>query len=156
MGVNNLISSMLPQITSLAVVYMLCFVAIILDLISGIRKARKRGKTRSSYALRKTVDKVIRYYSMLLVITAIDIVQMTAVMQWDAATGHGIPAMPLLTFVGAIFVGFIELKSIYENSEEKEQARIEEAAGDLSELLKKIAKAAKEIEQYNGKRDEVL
>ena len=144
----NVLSPFTTQLTILAVVYILVFIVIMLDLMSGIMKARRRGKLRSSYALRKTVDKIVRYFSMLLVITAIDAVQMLAISQWDLSTGHHIPILPFLTFLAAIFVGFIELKSIYENSEEKEQARIEEAAEVLAKLAKKFPELIDELRHY--------
>lgn len=140
------------QTTILAIVYVLVFFVIMLDLVSGVSKAKRRGKLRSSYALRKTVDKLVRYFSMLLVITAIDVVQMLAVSQWDLATGHQIPCLPFLTFLAAMFVGFIELKSIYENSDEKEQARIEDAADDLSKLLAKFPEVLEELKRYKNDR----
>lgn len=136
------------QLTCLSVVYVLVFFVVCLDLISGLQKAKRRGKLRSSYAMRKTVDKLVRYFSMLLVITAIDTVQMLAIAQWDVSTGHNIPILPFLTFLAAMFVGFIELKSIYENSEEKEQARFEDAAEDLGKLLAKFPYILEELKRY--------
>lgn len=138
------------QLSVLAIVYVLVFFVIMLDLISGLGKAKRRGKLRSSYALRKTVDKLVRYFSMLLVITAIDTVQMLAVSQWDIATGHHIPVLPFLTFLAAMFVGFIELKSIYENSDEKEQARIEDAAEDIGKLMAKFPEIMEELKRYKS------
>lgn len=145
---NNILAPFTTQLTVLSIVYVLVFIVIMLDLVSGIMKAKRRGKLRSSYALRKTVDKIIRYFSMLLVITAIDVVQMLAVSQWDVSTGHNIPILPFLTFLAAMFVGFIELKSIYENSEEKEQARIEDAADDIGKLLTKFPEILEELKRY--------
>lgn len=145
---EEILNNFIMQLSVLSIVYILVFSVIMLDLVSGIMKAKRRGKLRSSYALRKTVDKIVRYFSMLLVITAIDVVQMLAVSQWDVSTGHHIPILPFLTFLAAMFVGFIELKSIYENSEEKEQARIEEAADDIGKLLTKFPEVMEELKRY--------
>lgn len=145
---DEILNNFIMQLSVLSIVYILVFSVIMLDLVSGIMKAKRRGKLRSSYALRKTVDKIIRYFSMLLVITAIDVVQMLAVSQWDVSTGHHIPILPFLTFLAAMFVGFIELKSIYENSEEKEQARIEDAADDIGKLLTKFPEILEELKRY--------
>lgn len=145
---NEILQPFVAQLTILSVVYVLVFLVIILDLISGVMKAKRRGKLRSSYALRKTVDKIVRYFSMLLVITAIDTVQMLAISQWDVSTGHHIPILPFLTFLAAMFVGFIELKSIYENSDEKEQSRIENAADDIVKLVKHFPEVLEELKKY--------
>lgn len=148
----DLINQFATQTTILAIVYVLVFFVIMLDLISGLQKAKRRGKLRSSYAMRKTVDKLVRYFSMLLVITAIDAVQMLAISQWDLSTGHQLPILPFLTFLAAMFVGFIELKSIYENSDEKEQARIEDAAEDVGKLLSKFPEVLEELKRYKIER----
>lgn len=147
----------ITQLTILSIVYVLVFIVIMLDLVSGVMKAKRRGRLRSSYALRKTVDKIVRYFSMLLVITAIDAVQMLAISQWDMATGLTWPVLPFLTFFAAMFVGFIELKSIYENSDEKEQARIEDAADDLGKMISKLPEVIEELKKYRSKsKDEIL
>lgn len=144
----NILNTFTTQLTCLAIVYILVFFVVCLDLISGLQKAKRRGKLRSSYAMRKTVDKLVRYFSMLLVITAIDAVQMLAISQWDLSTGHHLPILPFLTFLAAMFVGFIELKSIYENSEEKEQARFEDAAEDIGKLIAKFPEVLEELKRY--------
>lgn len=147
----------ITQLTILAIVYVLVFIVIMLDLVSGIMKAKRRGRLRSSYALRKTVDKLVRYFSMILVITAIDAVQMLAISQLDKTTGLTWPVLPFLTFFAAMFVGFIELKSIYENSDEKEQARIEDAADDLGKMIAKLPEVIEELKKYRSKsKDEIL
>lgn len=144
----NILNTFTTQLACLAIVYILVFFVVCLDLVSGLQKAKRRGKLRSSYAMRKTVDKLVRYFSMLLVITAIDAVQMLAISQWDLSTGHHLPILPFLTFLAAMFVGFIELKSIYENSEEKEQARFEDAADALGKLIAKFPEVLDELKRY--------
>ena len=61
---------------------------------------------------------------------------MLAVWQLNQQTTYNLPILPILTFIGAIFVGFIELKSIYENSEEKEKAKINEVAKLAGQIVK--------------------
>ncbi len=124
-----------PQVLIVACLYALILFVVFLDLLAGIRKAKQRGEYRSSYGLRKTVDKICRYYNMVLVVTAIDIVQMLAVINLNPQTEHSLPVLPFFTFLGAMFVGFIELKSIYEKSEDKEQAKIKDAAKMMAQVL---------------------
>lgn len=151
-----------PQLFILVVIYILVLMVIFLDLWAGIRKARRRGEYRSSYGFRKTVDKVSRYFNMLFVITAIDVVQMLAISQLNNQTDYSLPILPFFTFLGAIFVGFIELKSIYEKSEQKDKAKINEAAKILAQLMQRgddqeaianifnYIKTAKKGEEANG------
>ena len=124
-----------PQLLIIACLYALIFLFVFLDLWAGIRKAKQRGEYRSSKGLRKTVDKISRYFNMILVITAIDAVQMLAIGLLNPQTSHHLPVLPFFTFLGTIFVGFIELKSIYEKNEDKEKSKIADAARVLSEVL---------------------
>ena len=45
--------------------FLLVFLAIIGDLISGVRKAIKAGKDRLSVGYRRTIDKLCKYYNSL-------------------------------------------------------------------------------------------
>ena len=68
--------------------------------------------------------------------SAIDAVQMLTVWQINEQTGSRLPLIPILTVLGAMFIGFIELKSVYEKSEDKEKAKIADAAAALGSALK--------------------
>lgn len=117
------------------VIYLLVALAIFLDLWAGIRKAKARGEYRSSAGLRKTVDKFCRYYNMLLTVTVIDVLQMLLLGFLNHLYGYTIPVLPVITTLGAIFIVFIELKSIFEKNDRKEQAKIQQAAADLRRIL---------------------
>lgn len=134
--IESIYSVFWPQMIMLLIVYLLVLVMIFLDLWSGVRKARHRKEFRSSYGYRETVKKIAQYYNTLFVITVIDVIQMLAVWQLNQQAGHHLPIIPLLTFGGAIFIGLIELKSIYEKAEDKEKARATEAAALLGKVLK--------------------
>lgn len=134
--IESIYSAFWPQMIMLAAVYVLVLVMIFLDLWSGVRKARQRHELRSSYGYRETVKKVAQYYNTLFCVTVIDVIQMLAVWQLDQQAGHHLPVIPLLTFGYAIFIGLIELKSIYEKAEDKEKARAAEAAAMLGKALK--------------------
>ena len=110
--IEKILDTLGVQLLILAIIYFAVLAVIFLDLWSGIRKAKKRKEYRSSYGLRRTVDKISRYFNMLFVITIIDAIQMLAIWQLNGQTSYTLPTIPILTFVGAIFVGFIELKSI--------------------------------------------
>jgi uncharacterized membrane protein len=120
----------------LTAVYILVFMLILLDLWSGVRKAKRKGDYISSYGLRKTLNKIARYYNMLFAVSVIDILQMLAVFY---AKYNGVvlflPILPVFTFLAAIFIGIIEVKSIYEKSDKKDKARAADTFGLLRELF---------------------
>lgn len=133
--IKEILNLAAPQVTILAMIYVLVIVLVFLDLWAGVTKAKERGEYRSSVGFRRTVEKVGKYFNMLFAITVIDTVQMIAVLQLKTQ-GVSIPLIPILTLLGGVFVGFIELKSIYEKNEDKERARISEAAKLAGEILK--------------------
>ena len=123
------------QMNLVAFVYVFIFVIVLLDLWAGIRKAKARGEYRSSYGLRKTVDKLRKYYNMMLAITATDIIQMFAIHNLHTqGSGNTLPVIPLFTIVGALFVSVIEIKSIYEKNDDKDKAKVTEAAKALAKM----------------------
>lgn len=134
--IETILRGIAPQLLMLAVIYALILCVIFLDLWSGVRKAKARGECRNSFGFRKTVDKISKYFNMILVITIIDAVQMLAIWQLNQQITYNFPIIPILTFGGAIFVGFIELKSIYEKNEDKEKAKFQDAAKLASLILK--------------------
>lgn len=125
-----------PQMMMLLLVYSLVLLVIFLDLWAGVRKAKARGEYRSSFGYRKTVDKIGKYFNMLFVITVIDVIQMLAIWEMNEQTSHSLPIIPFLTFIGAMFAGFIELKSIYEKNEDKEKAKINEVVRLAGQIAK--------------------
>lgn len=157
MELAEILNNVYPQLVMLACIYALVLFVIFLDLWAGIRKARQRGEFRSSFGLRKTVEKVGKYFNMIFVITVIDGIQMLAITQLNAQITHQLPVIPFLTFIGAIFVGFIELKSIYEKAGDKEKAKINEAAKLAGQIMADRSTqeiAAKVIEYLKTEKQE--
>lgn len=95
----------------------------------------KGGEFRSSYGLRQTTDKMGRYFNMMLVLTVIDAMQMMAIHHVNPQISFDIPLLPLLTILGAIFVGIIELKSVYEKADDKDKGRYRDAARLVKKLM---------------------
>lgn len=140
---NETVTEQLPNvILAIALTageYLLVLFAILADLVSGLRKARKLGEARRSKALRRTVEKAATYYNALAALTIIDAMQIAAVIYLRAACGYeNIPLFPILTLLGAIGIAIIEVKSIYEKSDEKEQKNFDDAAETILRYLKMI------------------
>ena len=111
----------------------LIFIA--LDYWAGIRKARKRGDPIRSDKMKRTIDKVSRYYNGIFALMVLDMIQITAFVflhiynEWSAYT------FPLFTLIGILFVAAVEIKSIYEPADVKESRELKE----VTELAKAIA-----------------
>lgn len=110
-------------------------VFIALDYWAGIRKARKRGERIRSDKMKRTIDKISRYYNAILAMMVVDGIQMSAFIflylyySWTAYT------IPVFTLAAILFVAAIEIKSICEPADVKENREMREVAA----LAKAIA-----------------
>lgn len=110
-------------------------VMIALDYWAGIRKARKRGDPIRSDKMKRTIDKISRYYNGIFALMVLDVMQISGFIflhlynDWTAYT------FPVFTFAAVGFVAVVEIKSIYEPADAKESKEMKEVA----ELAKAIA-----------------
>lgn len=111
----------------------LIFIA--LDYWAGIRKARKRGEPIMSDRMKRTVDKVSRYYNAILAMVVLDGIQITGFVFLHLYNGWAAYTFPLCTLAGVGFVACVEIKSIVEPADIKERREQKE----VMELAKAIA-----------------
>lgn len=107
------------KLAIVGVMWLFVAVAVVLDLISGWRKARERGEARTSYGLRRTVTKTVLYYAMMLFAFMLDCI------------GTFFYPLPYVTFIASAFLIFIEGKSILEKAHDKDKRKF---AKNLQEL----------------------
>lgn len=137
---NGDFTAIQKEVYILAVPYAVVFIAMVLDLIAGILKAKKIGEARTSVGLRRTVSKFKDYYSMLLIATLIDV--LLSVMP--------IYELPYATFTAGLYLTFIEGLSIREKGEDKIRRQgnkdlkaliaVLENRGDLAKAFAEIVK----------------
>lgn len=119
-------------------------VFIALDYWAGIRKAHKRGDKIRSDKMKRTVDKISRYYNAILAMLVVDCIQMSAFIflylyySWTAYT------LPVFTLGAILFVAAIEIKSICEPADVKE-----------SREMKEVAELAKAIVEHKSSPEEI-
>lgn len=119
-------------------------VFICLDYWSGIRKAKKRGEPIWSDKMKRTVDKISRYYNAILAMMVVDLIQITAFIFLYLFNGWSAYTFPVFTLVAVLFVAAIEIKSIYEPADVKEQREMKEAA-KLAKVIMEHKNDPKEI-----------
>nr|WP_242506912.1 hypothetical protein [Parabacteroides goldsteinii] len=135
MGLDNMVKDLFPVVLFLFGEYILVFLAAMADLWSGVRKARQRGIARTSYRLRRTADKLSRYYNVMFGLTITDCMQILGCWYLKNYCDISVPMFPLMTLLGALGFSLIEIKSIYEKAEDKEKNE----AAYLGALVAKIA-----------------
>ena len=110
----------LHTVTSLFIIlfvqYAGVLLAVLADLVSGLRRARREEVRCTSRGLRRTVAKLSSYYLALFGLTVVDVMAVTSIIALDAMGRDTIPAFPYLTTLGSLSLALIEAKSIVENS----------------------------------------
>ena len=111
----------------------LLFIA--LDYWAGIRKSKKRNEPIRSDKMKRTIDKVARYYNAILAMIVLDSIQIAAFVFLHVYNGWSAYTFPFFTLVAVMFVAAIEIKSIVEPADAKERKEL----NDVAELAKAIA-----------------
>lgn len=118
-------------------------VLIALDFWSGIRKAKKRGVPIHSDKMKRTIDKASRYYNGIFAMMVLDVIQIAMFVFLHLYNGWGAWTVPIFTLIGVAFVAAVEIKSIYEPADVKENREMKE----VTELAKAIAAHRSEPEE---------
>ena len=109
-------------------------VAMLIDLIAGIRKARERGVARTSRGLKRTARKAGKYFSPYFVLVCIDCIASCVI------------PFPVFALMWAAYCIFCEFKSVREKAWDK--AEIEKAEKTVSVIIENkddIVKLASQI-----------
>ena len=100
-------------IVSLCMAAML--VAMLVDLIFGVRKAKRNGEATTSTGLKKTCDKARKYFSPFMATVCIDIIAACANLQ-----------VPIFSMLWSAYCVFCEFISIREKAWQKAEIRKQE------------------------------
>lgn len=134
----------------------LIFIA--LDFWAGIRKAKKRGDMIRSDKMKRTMDKVSRYYNAILAMLVVDLIQMSAFVFMYLYLGWANAyTFPVFTMLATLFVAAVEIKSIYEPADAKEKQEMKDvqalavAIASHKDDVKEIAEAIAEYLKNDNK-----
>lgn len=116
--IEELNTLMSEHIYRYAVIESLCMasilIAITIDLIFGIRKARINGEATTSRGLKKTCDKARKYFSPLLCIVCIDLISCV------------VTSVPMFSMLWSVYCIFCEFMSVREKAWQKAEIRQQE------------------------------
>ena len=108
---------------------------IFLDFWAGIRKARARKERIRRDKMKRTVQKVARYYNAILAMVLMDAVQIAGFVFLHIFNHWTLFTFPIFTLIAVLFIAAIEIKSICEPASEKERREV----ADVAELARQIA-----------------
>ena len=106
----------------LALTYIAVILAMAVDFVAGLRKAKKAGIASNSRGYKMTTEKAAKYFLPMLCLTCVDI--MTSVI---------LPA-PFFTMLMGGFNIFCEWKSVMESTHDKQEMR--DAANTFNVIVK--------------------
>lgn len=108
--------------------------AMLIDLISGLYKAKQRGELRTSYGLSRSVSKFILYGGSVMIALMVDIMvhysRLFVLMKLQPIVG-----VPVITCLVSVFLCVIEFISIREKAEDKVRKRMDKTLGAIIELV---------------------
>ncbi|MBD5217501.1 MAG: phage holin family protein [Bacteroidales bacterium] len=146
----------------LSIVVLACFIvlcAMIIDLISGLVKAKQRGELRSSWGLKRSLNKFIMYEGGMLIAAGIDLLMHTSHL-YQLFTLEAIYGIPVLTCLLGVFLLIVEFLSVREKADQKtrtEMSRVAELAGKMvkkEELIDALTKAIINANKVTAKTEE--
>lgn len=128
----------LGLMSMVAVIAMLIvIVAMSVDLVSGVRKAKLRGEARTSYGFSRSLTKFLVYQGILLISVCIDVLLHFGIWQFTEVN-YQIPCVELIM---AVVLCGVELWSVYEKAEDKERRRMAKIAVTGAQIIDKEAMA---------------
>ena len=128
------LSTMLLKMVVL--VMLLVLAAMIIDLGSGLYKAKQRGELRTSEALRRTLSKFISYEGGLAIAAMVDV--LISMAKFFELFGIGrLSEVPVVTILVGIFLLIVEFMSVREKADEKTKKQQADTAAILAKLISK-------------------
>lgn len=138
----------------------LCYVIILglifCDLQAGIRKAKKRGEYRTSDGYKRTISKISKYFNMTFALSLIDVVQLALLFFLYHFYQRDIIMIPWFTLIALGYVGFVEVKSIWEPADIKEKKQQDDYRRMLLALIREyggIEKVMEALDQTKKKEE---
>lgn len=119
--------------TMLGIIVLACLIvlfAMIIDLVSGLYKAKQRKEIRSSWGLKRTLTKFITYEGGMMIAAGVDILMFLCHLP-DIIHVEVIKGVPVITCLLGIFLLIVEFISLREKADEKtktEMSRVERLA----------------------------
>ena len=96
------------------------------DLTAGRRKAKKRGEAITSDGLKRTIEKVAKYFNCTFAMSLVDCFQLALILFLFHFYRIDIIMIPWFTLLALGFVAYVEIKSIWEPANIKERKQQED------------------------------
>jgi hypothetical protein len=145
---TTILKDITPMLSVMVVAMIIVFIAMAVDLVSGINKAKTNGKMRTSWGLKRTMSKFITYEGGMLIAGGVDVLMHSSHL-YDLFCLHAIKEVPVITCLVGAFLCVVEFMSVREKADVKMKKEFETTAKlldkvlsreDLHDLLKILAR----------------
>ncbi|SBV91872.1 phage holin family protein [uncultured Dysgonomonas sp.] len=133
----------LPKADLVLALWIFELIAVFIDLIMGLYKAKSLNYLITSDGLKRSANKIILYYSLMAFGSMMDI----------AAFGLEFVSVPYVSILFCIFVLAIEGKSVFERASDKERRRLMNGAKDVTAILASKDDIAKAVHEYLTRKE---
>lgn len=132
------IDQYLPKSKLVMLLWLFVIIAVLIDLLAGLYKAKSLRYMITSDGLKRSVPKLLLYLALMAFGVMIDI------------TVHGLEmiSIPMFSILFCLFVLVIEGKSVFERADEKERKRFAGGAKDVTAILSSREDFIKAIDEY--------
>lgn len=127
--------------TLMAVALFIVLVAVIIDTITGVMRAKRNKQVIQSSIARRVFGKLIIYYIAIAMLALLDVL----LFMIDLEVRISIPELPYLAVFGAIWAVATEGWSVWENLPKHDTTSMKNSAKQTQELAKELAKALNEV-----------
>lgn len=133
MGIINEVRGMLLVAVFAGVIV---FLAMIIDLISGLQKAKQRGEVRTSYGLSRSLNKFIMYEGGMMIGLGMDcLIHFSKLLNLFGL--DAIADVPVITCMIGVFLLITEFLSVREKADDKTRKNFSTTAELLQTLFSK-------------------
>uniref|UniRef100_UPI0039A6AB2A holin n=1 Tax=Ornithobacterium rhinotracheale TaxID=28251 RepID=UPI0039A6AB2A len=157
---NGNYSALYMQLYIICSLWVIVLVAILVDLHYGVKKSKLMGECRTSEGYRRTINKVVYYYSLMVFAMMFDFMDVIT----PIVLPNPLTLIPMFSVLGAFALVFTEVKSVHEKAEDKLRRKTDKAMMDLihafrskEDLMNRILDTLKEEkEKQDGNTNQEL
>lgn len=130
--------------------------AMMLDLASGLYKAKQRGEVRTSWGLKRTISKFIMYEGSMLIAAGVDVLihfsRLFVLFGLNPIVG-----IPIITCIVGIFLLIVEFISVREKADKKTKGDMEKVETAIGKLITKedLVSILEELKKKGGENEQV-
>ena len=130
---TSILTDIAPMLSVMVVAMVIVFIAMAIDLVGGINKAKMNGKVKTSWGLKRTMSKFIMYEGGMLIAGGVDVLMHFSRL-YDLFCLHAIKGVPVITCLVGAFLCVVEFLSVREKADVKLKKEFGETAKMLGQL----------------------